>query len=323
MPSSNRQSTLGFAVALVAISLHASPARAQQAQGFAVERFYPSAPGGGWFVMDALDMQRGLGGAASATIGYARNPLTVSDGAQRLAVVSDQAFANFGIAATYQRWRVYLNMEMPLVIYGHSGTAGTYSFTGPSVDLGTNPDTLSDARVGVDVRLIGEATSRLRLGLGAQLIIPSGSREFYDTDGTYRGMIRALLAGDIGRFTYAGHVGVHIRPLDDGPTPGSPNGSEFLFGVAGGARLRMGQNGGVTAVLGPEVFGETAFRTGATGIEGLLTGRLEWTGSGPNVRVRVGVGAGLDPQFGAPDWRIVVGVELFGHAQEAGARAPD
>jgi hypothetical protein len=69
-------------------------------------------------------------------------------------------------------------------------------------------------------------------------------------------------------------------------------------------------------VIGPEFYGATAFRspfhTGATGFEGLLGGRLEGTAeSGGQLRLRLGAGAGLDPHFGAPEWRVLVGVELF------------
>ena len=65
-------------------------ARAQQAaQGFAVERLYQSAPGGGWVVMDALDMHGGLGGVMALSSGYAHDPLRVAspDGTQRLAAI--------------------------------------------------------------------------------------------------------------------------------------------------------------------------------------------------------------------------------------------
>lgn len=41
----------------------------QQASGFAVDRFYQSAPGGGWFDMDDLDMTGPLGGAICAITG--------------------------------------------------------------------------------------------------------------------------------------------------------------------------------------------------------------------------------------------------------------
>ena len=73
---------------LAASSGFASRARAQQQpQGFAVERFYPSAPGGGWLVMDALDMHGGLGGAVALTSGYARDALRIRDGSRTLPVV--------------------------------------------------------------------------------------------------------------------------------------------------------------------------------------------------------------------------------------------
>src|SRR5215467_5289052 len=71
----------------------------QQAQGFAVERLYPSAPAGGWFVMDDLNMSGGLGGAISFISGYSRRPLQVKNtgSTQQLSVVRDEAFAEIGV----------------------------------------------------------------------------------------------------------------------------------------------------------------------------------------------------------------------------------
>jgi hypothetical protein len=302
----------------------AAPSRAEQAApvpGFAVERFYPAAPAGGWFVMDTLDMHGGLGGAMSLTMGYASAPLRVTDGTTHLAVVSDQAFAGFGFAATYQRWRWYLNLDMPLAIYGQSGTVGPYTFAGPAVNLGSNPDTLSDARLGTDVRLVGGPTSRFRFGLSGQLLIPSGFRVDYDTDDTFRGMIRALFAGDVRLFTYAAQLGVHIRPLDDA-TPGSPKGSELLFGAAAGVRLPVGRARAWAVIVGPELFGATAFRfffnSSTTAFEGLLSGRIEGTRSDRmQIRVKLGVGGGLHQQFGAPEWRLLAAIEVFNHRDRA------
>ncbi len=288
----------------------------QQPRGFAVERFYPSAPGGGWFVMDDLSMTGRLGGAISLTTGYARKPLQVTgpDGAQRLTLVSGEAFVDFGVAVTHDRYRVYLNLPVPLSVTGTNGTLGPYQLTAPSVSRGTNPDTISDSRVGFDIRLLGKPGSSLRLGVGTQLIFPSGNRADYVSDGRYRGMFRFLAAGDIGSFSYAGQLGVHVRPLNDAPAPGSPNGSEFLFGISAGRRLAMHNHWEL--VVGPEIYGETAFRSfsnESTGTEGLLTGRLEGTGTGRNLRVKLGIGHGLVQHFGAPEWRIVFGVEMFGH----------
>jgi hypothetical protein len=318
-------------VAIIALPAIAAPASAQTAppaaQGFALERLRPSAPGAGWLVMDDLDVHGNLGGAMDVTFGYAKDPLRIASGAPApLAVVSDQAFADFGFAATYDRWRVSLDLRLPLVAQGESGTAGGYAFSAPSVDPGSNPDRLSDARVGVDGRLFGDPGSPLRLGASAQLFVPSNTRCGdqslrceYDTDGTPRAALRVLAAGDVGWLTYAGHLGVHVRPLDDAPVPGSPRGSELLFGAAAGARLWLGESSRATVVIGPELFGETAlssmFGGDTTGVEGLMTGRIETSPmTGPHLRFKVGGGAGLHADFGAPEWRVVAGIEVLGHA---------
>jgi hypothetical protein len=322
-----RSSRLGLALAAALLaSAVASRAAAQQAaQGFAVDRLYASAPGGGWFVMDDLDLHGGFGAIASTTTDYALEPLRVTDGSHHVSVVSDQVITDVGLAATYDRWRVYLNLDAPLLTKGDSCsptgtcTVGAYQLTPPSFDLGSHPDTLSDARLGVDARLLGDARGAFRLGAGAQLYVPNGNRADYDTDGTFRAMVRLLAAGDRGPLSYAAQVGVHIRPLDDAPAPGSPRGSELLFGVAVGARFPVSPDGAIRIVVGPEVYGETAFRsffaTTATGLEGLVSGRLESTPvHGTKWRVKLGTGGGLNPHFGAPEWRLVVGVEMFDHA---------
>jgi OmpA-OmpF porin, OOP family len=319
MPSSNARRALAAAAVFSGATTAATPASAQeQAQGFAVERFYPSAPGGGWLVMDDLSMRGGLGGDVAVTSGYAKDPLRITDGVQHLAVVADQAFTDFGFAITYERFRLYLDLDIPVVVNGESGTVGRYSFLGPSVDVGSHPDTLSDSRLGFDARILGDPTSAFRLGAGAQVFVPNGNRSEYDSDGTPRAMIRALAAGDLGVFTYAAQLGIHIRPLDDSPTPGSPRGSELLFGAAAGARLPVGDRGSVV-VVGPEIYGETALRsfasTDESGLEGLLGARWEGTADdGPQLRVKLGAGGGLNPHFGAPEWRVVFGVELFDHS---------
>lgn len=328
MPSSRGSALLATFAALA----WTTPAAAQQqVKGFSVERFYPSAPGAGWLVMDQVNEHGALGGAMALTLGYAHDPLRVrtSDGSQRLAVVSDQATADFGFAVTYDRFRLYLNLDMPLAIEGQSGTVGGYAFTAPSVDPATNPDTLSDARIGLDARILGDPGGVFRLGAGAQVYFPSGNTCYldptnanrcdYDTDGTYRAMGRLLFAGDVGAFTYAGQVGIHIRPRDDTPAPG-PQGSELLFGAAAGGKLAVSGDGRTALVVGPEVFGASALRslfgTNGTALEGLLTARLEGTADdGPQLRFKLGPGVGLDQHFGAPEWRIVAGVEVFDHVR--------
>jgi hypothetical protein len=312
---------VGFATSTFAPQALAQP----QAQGFAVERFYPSAAGGGWFVMDTLDMHGGLGGALGITGGYALNPLRVPNGSEHLAVVAHEAFTNFDLAVTYDRFRFYLDLTAPLVLSGNSGSAGGSTFTAPSFNLGGDPDTLSDPRLGFDARVVGEPASAFRLGLGAQLLVPSGANPEYITDGTYRAMGRVLFAGDLDWFSYAGQLGVHVRPFDESPTPQGPQGSELLFGVAGGLKLPVSD--GARVVIGPEIYGETALKAffggPTTGVEALLTSRIEGTGDdGQQLRVKLGTGGGLDPQFGAPQWRLVIGLEVFDHSARATPKAP-
>src|SRR5271170_8153129 len=140
-----RDCAFGFLAGLVLFCFRSSFADAQrQPSGFAVERLYQSAPGGGWFVTDDLNISGGLGGALSFTSGYAHNPLVVTgpDGKQRLALVTQEAFVDIGGAVTYNRFRGYFNLPTPILGTGTSGTLGPYQFTAPSVSLGTNPDTL-------------------------------------------------------------------------------------------------------------------------------------------------------------------------------------
>jgi len=303
-------------MAVAAVSLVASQALAQQqGRGFAVERLYPSPPGAGWLVMDDLDMGGQLGGAIQLTTGYAMNPLHVSDGAQHLNVVSGQAFADFGLAVVHDRWRVFLNIDAPLVIHGQSGTIGEFQYTAPDVTLGSHPDTLADARLGADARLYGEPDGPLRLGASAELVFPNGERGDYITDDTFRAIVRALIAGDTGRLSYAGQVGVHIRPLDDRPIPGTARGSELLFGAAAGVRLFPGASNRWALIIGPEVYGASAvqsLRSDSTALESLLSARMEGTAArGRQLRIKLAGGGGLHPDFGAPEWRFVLAIEVF------------
>jgi hypothetical protein len=173
--------------------------------------------------------------------------------------------------------------------------------------------------VGFDTRLVGDAKDAFRLGTGAQVLLPGGdpgsTRAAYATDGTPRAMLRALVAGDVGLFTYAGQLGAHLRSVDDSSTPGSPRGSELLFGAAGGLVLPLFA-GHTAAVIGPEVYGETAFSSlfaaKATGLEALLTSRFEGTAEqGSQLRVKLGAGRGLHAEFGAPEARFLIAIEIF------------
>ncbi len=296
-----RSSSFIFAL-LVALPAHAD--------GFLVERLQLAPAGAGWLVNDALDMHGSFGGAASLSFGYSFDSFVVGP----LPVVVDQATAVVGLAATYDRYRLSLNIENPFVASGTNGDVSGLHFTAPAYGPSKIPDLVSDVRVGLDARIAGDSHGLFRFGASAQLFIPSGSRADYDSDETFRAMLRLLFAGDIERFTYAASIGVHIRPLDERKIPGGPRGSELIFSAAGGERFWLHH---VVIVFGPEIFGETAFEDffGAThtGLEVLASGRIESEGDDRlNWRVKAGFGGGIVPSFGAPECRIVVSVELFG-----------
>lgn len=321
--------------ALLAVGVSPTSARAQQPQGFAVERFYPAAPGAGWMVMDDLKLQGKLGGALSLSTGYSHDPLRVSsaDGSQHLNLVEHQAFFAFGVAVTYDRFRMWADFSSPMVVRGNAGTIDGYQFTPGQnpltqhncgqqlrvcADLGWNPDSVSDPRFGFDARIYGDPKGPFRVGVSTQILAPMGVRSDYLTDGTFRAIDRVLFAGNIGGFMYAGQLGAHLRLLHDAPVPGSPNGSEMLFGFAAGPRIPISPKSAF--VIGPEVFGETAFRSffasKYTGLEALLTGRYEGTEeTGSQLRLKLGAGGGIHPQFGAPEWRVVFSVEMFGRVR--------
>jgi OOP family OmpA-OmpF porin len=314
MPSSRLALATALGALVVVASSHAARAQAQAQAGYALERFQPSPAGAGWLVMDALDMTGGLGGAMSATVDYAHDPLDVSQGGQQVAVVSRQSMLDLGAAVTYAWWRLSIDFETPIVIEGHDGTVGGTTFMAPDVTLTSSPDVQADTRIGFDARFIGDATGPFRVGASAQLFVPSGHQDQYETDGSVRALLRGLVAGDVGRFTYAGELGVHIRTLDESPVPDSPRGSELWFGAAAGARTHITPCADL--VIGPEVFGATAFRdlfsTGATSLEALLSARAEGIArSGRQLRVKLGVGAGLATSLGTPDWRVIAGIEVF------------
>ena len=290
------------------------------AEGYAVERLNPASPGSPWLVMDDLKLEGPLGGGVSLITSYARRPLRVSnpDGSQTLSILSNQAFVDVGLAILYDRFRFVLDVPDPLYISGHSGTVGNVQYTAPTLDPGKYPDKVSDFRFGVDARLWGDVNGPLRFGISGQLFVPSGERDTYVTDGTYRGLLRALWAGNWGIVDHAGFVGVHLRPRDDSGTLGStalggPRGSELVFGL--GLAPQFAVSTSTRAGLGPELFGETAFKDAfgkyTTALETLLSANLTHVDEhGALVRFKVGGGPGINAQFGAPTWRMILGLEI-------------
>ena len=116
------------------------------------------------------------------------------------------------------------------------------------------------------------------------------------------------MAGESEALSYAAHLGIHIRTLDQSEVPQAPRGSEAAFGAAAGAHILLG---GASLLIGPEIRGATALRAAflsdTTALEALAAAALDPVA---RVRVKLGLGFGLHSRFGAPHWRAVAGLEL-------------
>jgi len=156
------------------------------------------------------------------------------------------------------------------------------------------------------VELLGKYGDPFTLAAGVQLFAPTGDRDNFTSDGTFRAQPRLLAAGHIGLFTYAAKIGFEYRP-NDATFAGSDLGSALLVGAAAGIQADHGR-----LVVGPEFWGSTVvtsnegpFKTRNTPLEALLGGHYQvgdW-------KLGAGAGPGLTRGYGEPDFRVVADLE--------------
>ncbi len=292
-----------FPLALLSLSLlllEGSALAQARAHGFAIDRFDPSDRGSDWFVSESLDLRGNNRFAVGVVADYAHDPLAIYDqatGDQVSAVISDQFYAHFGISyIALDRLRLSLNMPVLLAQSGSSNVVAGQTLT---ADTGTHA---GDLRFGADLRIAGTYGDPATFAIGAQLFLPTGSRDAYASDGAARFAPRLLLAGDIGPFTYAARGDIIFR-RDHTRFDGNVEG-DMVF-VSGAAGVRVA---GFT--LGPELFAQTvlakdAFEKVTTPVELLFGGHYFTHG----VRMGLGVGPGLSRGVGVPDSRWLANLE--------------
>jgi outer membrane protein OmpA-like peptidoglycan-associated protein len=157
------------------------------------------------------------------------------------------------------------------------------------------------------VRLAGEYGDVIRLAAGTQVFVPIGSQSGYLGDGSTRIIIpRALVAGDVGWFSYGASLGFHYRGQTE-TFGGTDLGSEFVFGASMGAHALDRK-----LLVGPELYGSTvvtrgaAFVTANTPVELLIGGHYLIANS---VRIGLGVAPGLTKGLGEPTVRYLASLE--------------
>jgi OmpA-OmpF porin, OOP family len=281
---------LSFAAAtLTAVAAHAQTT----ATGFDLDQFNPSERGSEWFSEDTLDL-RGDPGAAVGIVGeLAVRPLVLynPDGSTRSVPVQDSLILHPGGSVTLFS-RVRVGLDIPIAAYqnGTSGSADGVSY--PAVTSG-------------GVRLFGQYGDPFTVALGTQLFVPSGNTDYYLGDGSFHAILpRALVAGQVGWFAYAAHVGFHYRGLST-TVAGAQVGSEAVFGASAGVRAADGK-----LLFGPELYGATgaggAFEPKSTPVE-LLLGAHYLVGAG--IRLGGGVAPGLTRAYGDPAVRVLLSAE--------------
>jgi outer membrane protein OmpA-like peptidoglycan-associated protein len=287
--------------ALVVLEVAAPvPASAQQ-KGFALDRFEPSERGSEWFVLDSLDLRGTKRLSAAGVVGsWSYKPLVATDanGTER-DLVRHQVFVNPG--ASLVMWnRARFGLTMPVAVFQNGRTVELNG-----VRYAPPHDAVGDLRLSGDVRLFGTYRGIATGALGTAIYFPTGSRDNYTSDGTFRLAPRATLAGEVSYFTYSARAAFAYRPLDE-KFERNPLGSEIDAGLAAGARLANGN-----LVVGPEIFGSTIvdsqsfLKRRGTPLEILLGAHYTLK----DFRFGGGIGRGLTRGWGTPAFRAFLSAE--------------
>ena len=300
-----QQRTRGLGVlALVVLVLGTEEvASAQAARGFAADKLEPSERGSDWFTNESLDLRGKVRPVFGVVAAYQYRPLATyrSNGDLNASIVRNMLALHAGAGTTlFDRLR--LSVSMPLVVFvdGRSDTLpnGTF-YPSPSRE-----QAIGDLRFAADVRLLGSYGDVFMLAAGAQVWAPTGNEATYTGDGAWRFQPRAMVAGDVGSFTYSARMGVSYRGRNDS-FAGSSFGSEIAFAGAAGVRLAERK-----VIVGPEIFGTTvlddAFGKRSTPTEGILGAHYSAT---EDLRFGAGIGTGLTRGYGSPELRALLGVE--------------
>lgn len=278
-------------------------ASAQAARGFAADKLEPSERGSDWFTNESLDLRGKVRPVFGVVAAYQYRPLATyrSNGDLNASIVRNMLALHAGAGTTlFDRLR--LSVSMPLVVFvdGRSDTLpnGTF-YPSPSRE-----QAIGDLRFAADVRLLGSYGDVFTLAAGAQVWAPTGNEATYTGDGAWRFQPRAMVAGDVGSFTYSARMGVSYRGRNDS-FAGSSFGSEIAFAGAAGVRLAERK-----VIVGPEIFGTTvlddAFGKRSTPTEGILGAHYSAT---EDLRFGAGIGTGLTRGYGSPELRALLGVE--------------
>ncbi len=291
-----------------------STAHAQAvAKGFNVNQFEPSERGNDWFGNESMDIRGDFRPAVGAIGDYSYKSLVSynPDGTVKEPIIRDMMIVHLGASLTFaDRFRFALNLPVMAYSGGHAGgTLGPLAYLPPKDEQG-----VGDLRLALDARIVGTPGDAAVLGLGIQAWLPTGNRENYMSDEDLRLHPRAVVAGDLGAFTYSVQGGVNVRGRNDA-IGDSQLGNALAVSAAAGLRLNDRK-----LVIGPELWASTvfddAFAKRATPVEAIF-GAHYWIAKA--VRLGAGAGGGIYKGYGTPSVRVLFGLEIVPDVSPADA----
>jgi hypothetical protein len=307
----------GCALALVAVA--ATPAGAQTARGFALDRFAPSGGNSDWFALESLDFSGHFRPSGGLTFNWADQPLAVHDSEGNEygnAIVSSQMFLHGGLALMmFDRLRAGLSFPLAVHQAGNAQVVGDLFFRSASRLAA------GDLRVAADALLTGAQRAGFQLAGGVEVLFPTGIRSQYTSDGVIRVAPRLMAAGQWRRkYVYAARVGFQTR----GSLPARQrNVVRIGHEINGG--LALGVRPAEDLVVGAELYGATPvtggnyLRESVTPLEVLFSARFRPVES---FHIMLGVAPGITSAIGTPTIRLLARLEYTPPLSLATPRPP-
>jgi OOP family OmpA-OmpF porin len=259
---------------------------------------------------------------ANGILGYSHNPLrsdTVTNDATAQSKIDNPVegqLTAYLSAGTEIANRLSVNLMIPLTVLQITGDDPSGQGVGTG-GIGDAKVVLNDIRLDARIRSWETDNHLLRVGGGAAFWIPTGNADAFGGDGQATGYLYGAAEFNFGKFFLAGNLGPQFRPER---SIGGEKGALFIASeirYSGGLYLPL-RDGRVR--LGGELWGTTGiedsdnhstfFTVRNTDFEWLaqvryvLDQRSRWYAEG-------GFGTRLAAGYGAPDFRMLVGIGTY------------
>jgi OmpA-OmpF porin, OOP family len=273
----------------------------------------------------------------TATLGYAHNTLrteTVTDQGSLQSQIENPVrgqlllYPSFGVQLLS---RLGASVTLPVAIYNITGNDPQGLGVG-SGGIGDQRTAVHDLRIDLRVRSFETDDGVARFGGGFALFAPTGNPTAFTGDDQVTGFLFGSAEFNFDAFYLSGHIGPHFRPERSfgGQYGALALGSELRWAFGAYVPLREGR-----LRMGGELFGSTGLdrHAGAHEANTVFSAKntaLEWLAQArfqldqdPSVYINAGAGTRLSIGYGAPDFRVLVGVgKVFDFTDSSAASPP-